>query len=87
MVGDGRKEQVRLEVLQLLLRQKILAFVGARCRSRQEIEEEFGFRDNRADYHLAMLEKAPVIERKGCGYSAMPTGVLFLKKVGKGANI
>lgn len=70
-----------LEVLQLGLRRKMLKFIGSSIRTREEIAKEFGLRDDQAVYHLALLEKALVIEHIESCYRATPTGILYLEKV------
>jgi len=70
-----------LEVLQLGLRRKILRFVGSGTRTKEEIVKEFCLRDEQAHYHLALLEKALVIEHIENCFSATPTGVLYLENV------
>jgi DNA-binding transcriptional ArsR family regulator len=70
-----------LEVLQLPLRRKILKFVAGELKSREQIEREIGLGSAQAGYHLAMLEKALVIEQTKGGYRATPTGILYLEKV------
>ena len=71
-----------LEVLQLSLRRKMLKFIGSRIRTKEEIAKELGLRDEQADYHLALLEKALVIEHNENCYKATPTGILYLEKEG-----
>jgi len=70
-----------LQVLQLPLRRKILKFVAGELKSLEEIERELGLGAARAEYHLAMLEKALVVEQAEGGYRATPTGILYLEKV------
>ncbi|VVB69147.1 Uncharacterised protein [uncultured archaeon] len=70
-----------LEVLQLGLRRRILKLVAKEMKSIEEIEKEFDLGAAGAEYHLAMLEKALVVERAEGGYRATPTGILYLEKV------
>jgi len=70
-----------LEVLQLPIRRNILAFLAEECRGRQDIEDRFGLSASLADYHLAMLEKALVVERFGQCFRATSTGLLYLELV------
>lgn len=70
-----------LEVLQLPLRRRILKFLGSGARAKQEVEAEFGLQPEQADYHLALLEKALVIEKADGSYRATKTGVLYLERV------
>jgi len=70
-----------LEVLQLPLRRQILKFVAKEMKSIEEIGRELGLGAARAQYHLAMLEKALVVEQAEDGYRATPTGILYLEKV------
>jgi predicted transcriptional regulator len=68
-----------LEVLQLRLRREILSFMGCKMKTVGEIEGEFGLSSFQAEYHLTMLIKALVIEKKDGHYRASPTGILFLE--------
>lgn len=70
-----------LEVLQLGIRRKMLKFVCSSIRTKEEIAREFGLSDKQAEYHLAMLEKALVIESVKSGYRATQTGILYLVNV------
>jgi hypothetical protein len=70
-----------LEVLQLKVRRNILKFIGHGLRTKEEICEEFKLENNQAEYHLALLEKALVIERFVDGYRSTSTGILFLNNV------
>ncbi|MGA9099944.1 MAG: helix-turn-helix domain-containing protein [Methanotrichaceae archaeon] len=70
-----------LEVLQLGMRRKILRFIGSGTMTKEEIAKDFGLRDEQAEYHLAPLEKALVIEHTESGYRVTPTGILYLDRV------
>ena len=70
-----------LDVLQLGLRRRILRFIGFKIRSRREIEKNFGLSSFVAEFHLAMLEKALVIERFEDEFKITSTGLLYLEKV------
>lgn len=70
-----------LDVLQLGLRRKILKFIGSSIKTKEEIANEFGLKDVQAEYHLALLEKALVIDNVKGGYKATPTGKLYLEHV------
>jgi len=70
-----------LEVLQLKARRDILKFIGDGARSMEEIAEKFGIDEKRAAFHLAMLERALVVEPSCGGYRSTPTGLLYLDKV------
>jgi predicted transcriptional regulator len=70
-----------LEVLQLRLRRDIMKFIGRRTRTGKEIAEEFRLGRPRAEYHLALLEKAQVVERRDEGYGCTPIGILYLEQV------
>jgi DNA-binding transcriptional ArsR family regulator len=70
-----------LEVLQLRLRRDIMKFIGRRIRTEEEIAEEFRLSQPRAEYHLALLEKALVVEHRDEGYGCTPTGLLYLERV------
>jgi len=70
-----------LEVLQLRARRDILKFIGNGLRSAKEIAKEFGLKENQVTFHLAMLEKALVVEPAGDCYRSTPTGILYLENV------
>lgn len=70
-----------LEVLQLRLRREILKFLGSGARAKQEVEKEFDLKPEQAEYHLALLEKALVVERSEGIYGITATGRLYLEKV------
>ena len=70
-----------LEVLQLKLRRKILKFIREKKRTTEEIQEQFKLSAFLANFHLALLEKALVIERSNDLYEATPVGMLYLEKV------
>ncbi len=70
-----------LEVLQLRLRRDILKFIGDGVAPAEVVAEKFGIDERRAAFHLAMLEKALVVERVIGGYRSTPTGLLYLEKV------
>ena len=70
-----------LEVLQLAVRRDILKFIGEEIRSAEEVATEFDIDERRAAFHLAMLERALVIEPVTGGYRSTPTGLLYIKNV------
>jgi len=70
-----------LEVLQLGLRRRMLQLIAGCINDAQQIEMELNLSSSQAEYHLAMLEKALVIERTKEGWMATPIGLLFLDKV------
>ncbi|MGB3943425.1 MAG: winged helix-turn-helix domain-containing protein [Methanothrix sp.] len=70
-----------LEVLQLRVRRDILKLVAEGGGSVEEVAGVFGIDEKRAAFHLAMLEKALVVEAGSSGYRATPTGLLYLEKV------
>jgi predicted HTH transcriptional regulator len=70
-----------LEVLQLKERRDILKFIGEGVVSAEEIAKEFGIDERQTAFHLAMLEKAMVLEPAGGGFRSTPTGLLYLEKV------
>jgi len=70
-----------LDVLQLKERRDILKFIGEGVVSAEEIAEEFGIDERQTAFHLAMLEKAMVLEPAGGGFRSTPTGLLYLEKV------
>ncbi|MDD1761506.1 MAG: winged helix-turn-helix domain-containing protein [Methanothrix sp.] len=73
-----------LEVLQLPLRRRILRIIASGIKSTDQIERELGISSTLAAYHLAMLEKALVIERYEGDWRATSTGQLYLDKVEAG---
>ena len=77
----AEEHRFALEVLQLGLRRKMLGAIALSCRSLSQIEVEFDLSPAQAEYHLRMLEKALVIERAEDGWSATPTGILYLENV------
>lgn len=70
-----------LEVLQLRVRRDILKFIGEGVVSAEEIAKEFGIDERQTAFHLAMLERALVIEPVTGGYRSTPTGLLYIKNV------
>jgi DNA-binding transcriptional ArsR family regulator len=70
-----------LDVLQLKLRRNILKFISHSLRTEEEICEEFKLKNNQAEYHLALLEKALMIERSLEGYRSTSIGIFFLNNV------
>lgn len=72
-----------LEVLQHPLRRRILRFLGSGsgARAKQEIDGKFDLKPEQADYHLALPEKALVIERAAGGCRITPMGILYLENV------
>lgn len=70
-----------LEVLQLRIRRDILKLIAEGVFSTEEIAKKFGINERQAAFHLAMLDKALVVEPVTGGYRSTPTGLLYLKKV------
>lgn len=70
-----------LEVLQLRARREILKLISFEARSLDEIEKAFSLTSAQSEHHLAMLEKALVIERSGEIYRLTETGRLYLERV------
>lgn len=70
-----------LEVLQLRLRREILKFIRIGPRTEEDIIKKFSINRGMAIYHLALLEKALVVERLGSFYQLTSTGTLFLNNV------
>ncbi len=70
-----------LEVLQLGIRRKMLKFIASGIRTKEEMGKEFSLTPELAEYHLALLEKALVIDKAKDGYIATPTGILYLEHV------
>lgn len=67
------------EVLQLRIRREIMKFIGTGIKTREEIESVFGLNESMAKLHLALLEKAVMIERVGDRYRSTPIGIAYLK--------
>ncbi len=67
------------EVLQLQIRRKIMKFIGHEIKTEEEIERTFGLTNIVAEMHLALLEKAVMIERFGEGYRSTSIGIAYLK--------
>jgi hypothetical protein len=67
------------EVLQLQIRRKIMKFIGHGMKTEEEIERTFGLTDIVAEMHLALLEKAVMIEKSGEGYRSTSIGIAYLK--------
>ncbi len=78
---SAEEHRFALEVLQLGLRRRILKYIGSMIRTKEEIAKEFSLNADQAEYHLALLEKALVIEHDEACYRATPTGILYLEKV------
>ncbi len=69
------------EVLQLRIRREIMKFIGSGIRTREEIERTFELSESMAKLHLALLEKAEVIEKADDDNVYRPTsiGIAYLK--------
>jgi len=67
------------EVLQLQIRRKIMKFIGHGMKTEEEIERAFGLTNIVAEMHLALLEKAIIIEKSGDGYRSTSIGIAYLK--------
>ena len=67
------------EVLQLKIRRKIMKFIGHEIKTEEEIKREFGLTNIVAEMHLALLEKAVMIERFDEGYRSTSIGIAYLK--------
>ncbi len=69
------------EVLQLRIRREIMKFIGSGIKTKGEIERTFGLNEGLAELHLALLEKAVMIEKvgDGKGYRSTPIGIAYLK--------
>jgi hypothetical protein len=65
------------DVLQLRIRREIMKSIGLGIRTKREIERTFGLNEIVTEVHLALLEKAVVIEKVGDGLDrpllALPT--------------
>jgi DNA-binding transcriptional ArsR family regulator len=69
-----------LEVLQLRTRRDIMKFIGRGTRTAKEIAKEFRLSRPQAEYHLALLEKALVVEPRDEGYGCTLAGSLYLEQ-------
>lgn len=67
------------EVLQLRIRREIMKFIGTGIKTREEIERAFGLNESMAKLHIALLEKAVMIEKIGDAYRSTPIGIAYLK--------
>ena len=67
------------EVLQLRIRREIMKFIGSEARTKQEIITAYGLKKNLAELHLAMLEKADMIEEIDGFYSSTTIGSAYIK--------
>lgn len=67
------------EVLQLKIRREIMKFIGSEARTRREIEMAFGLKENLAELHLALLEKADMIEKIDGFYRSTIIGSAYIK--------
>ena len=67
------------EVLQFRIRREILKLIGSKARTRQEIETAFGLKENLAELHLALLEKADMIEKIDSFYRSTTIGSAYIK--------
>jgi hypothetical protein len=67
------------EVLQLRIRREIMKFIGSKVRTREEIETAFGLKENLAELHLALLEKADMIEKIDGFYRSTTVGSAYIK--------
>lgn len=81
VVESAEDHRFALEVLQLRIRRDILKFIDEDIRSAEEVAKEFGINERRAAFHLAMLEKALVVERVIGGYRSTLVGLLYIEKV------
>ena len=66
------------EVLQLRIRREIMKFIGSEAKTRQEIEMAFGLKENLAELHLALLEKADMIEEIDGFYRSTTIGSAYI---------
>jgi predicted transcriptional regulator len=70
-----------LEVLQLKLRRDILKFISQDPRTDEEIAKKFAIDCQLVKYHLALLEKALVVELVESLYRLTAIGILYLNNV------
>lgn len=73
------------EVLQLRIRREIIKFIGESIKTREEITEAFGLKENMAELHLALLEKADMIDLVNGGYRSTLIGIAYLKNFDAGS--
>jgi hypothetical protein len=67
------------EVLQLRIRREIMKFIGSDARTRLEIETAYGLKENVAEFHLALLKKADMIEKIDSFYRSTTIGSAYIK--------
>jgi len=65
--------------LQLQIRRKIMKFIGHGMKTEEEIERTFGLTNIVAEMHLALLEKAVMIERFDEVYRSISIGIAYFK--------
>jgi predicted transcriptional regulator len=75
MVETSEGHRFAGEVLQLRIRREIMKFIGSKVRTRREIEMAFGLKENVAELHLALLERADVIEEIDGSYRSTNIGL------------
>ena len=56
-----------------------MKFIGHGMKTEEEIERTFGLTNIVAEMHLALLEKAVMIEKSGEGYRSTSIGIAYLK--------
>ncbi|OPY52029.1 MAG: hypothetical protein A4E48_01319 [Methanosaeta sp. PtaU1.Bin060] len=80
-MGDAGGAQVRPGGPSASPQARDLKFLGSGARAKQEVEKEFDLKPEQAEYHLALLEKALVVEGSEGIYGITATGRLYLEKV------
>lgn len=78
---SAESHRFALEVLQLRARRAILKMVDDGAGSPEEIAEKLGIDGGLAAFHLAMLERALVVEAVDGVYRSTPTGRLYIERV------
>ena len=78
-VNPKEHHGILANVLQLRIRREVLKYIGEGIKTKREIEKTFGLSETLAELHLALLEKAKVIEKSGEGYRSTPAGIGYLK--------
>ena len=78
-VEPGEGHRFLGDVLQLRIRREIMKIIGLEMKTKGEIERTFGLNEIVAEVHLALLEKAMIIEKVGDGYRSTPIGIAYLK--------
>jgi hypothetical protein len=79
MVGNLRRTPICWRGLAAKNQTRDHEFIGSEARTRQEIEIAFGLKENLAELHLALLEKADMIEKIDGFYRSTTIGSAYIK--------